>query len=69
MQQSLKSQGFYELFPLRKLYGSIGRVLCHEEAPTQPFCVAAVFLIAGIDDQQMNNVSNILIQNNIIQKS
>ncbi|GLV35374.1 uncharacterized protein CBL_01476 [Carabus blaptoides fortunei] len=52
--QSCKEQNIYELFPLRKFTGRLGRALCHKTSPTQPFCLAGVFLVAGVDYQQLN---------------
>lgn len=60
LQQTCKEQKVYELFPMKKLTRRLGRALCVETAPTQPLCLAGVFLVTGVDYQQMNMVSILL---------
>ncbi|GJQ65338.1 hypothetical protein Trydic_g7454 [Trypoxylus dichotomus] len=52
--RSLKAQNISELFPRRVLTGNIFKGMCQNGSNLQPLCMAAIFLIVGIDYKQFN---------------
>jgi hypothetical protein len=50
--------GFNEFLPSSKLLTSVGQFLCNEKAITSDICSNALFIIAGFDSQEFNEVSD-----------
>lgn len=60
----MKLIGLYEFTPSGEGMRIFQELICTEDAITQPFCSNVLFLIAGFDKEQFNNVIRLLMSFN-----
>ena len=57
LQWLLGLMGIYEFLPSSQLLSLVGQLLCNDQAITVDICANVLFIIAGFDSQQLNEVS------------
>ncbi|CAH0561346.1 unnamed protein product [Brassicogethes aeneus] len=53
----LRQEKIHGIFPRRKYFSNMMEMICKDGMPTQPLCVAAIFLMVGADYPQFNTSS------------
>lgn len=61
LQAFLDKHGVYDILPQSAMLIKLGRVLCHDNAITQPICIAIMFTLVGSDPPQINTVSYFIL--------
>jgi lysosomal acid lipase/cholesteryl ester hydrolase len=57
LQWLLDLMGIHEFLPTSELLSLVGQVLCNDQAITVDICANVLFIIAGFDSDQLNEVS------------
>ncbi|XP_012279911.1 lipase 3 [Orussus abietinus] len=54
IQAFFLGNGIYDIAPQTTTMAVLGRALCGDYSPTQPVCVSVIFVLSGIDENQLD---------------